>query len=142
MGMTMTQKILARSAGLDQVEAGQLIGNGGDSEVVQGKVRVVGPDPRPLLVQREGEGGGAVVIADGGVALGDGVLAGGRRRCANGCSPHRRLPGRPVAEAQDYQQRGEQNGDNGQQYGNDPFFFPGHERSSCFLIRRRSAGKS
>ena len=31
MGMTMTQKILAAHAGLDKVEAGQLIGYTGES---------------------------------------------------------------------------------------------------------------
>ena len=35
MGMTITQKILAAHAGLDKVEAGQLIGSVGDTAMIE-----------------------------------------------------------------------------------------------------------
>ena len=122
--------ILPGGKDLLELQGGQGFQNRVHRVVLQGEVRPVGPDPLPLLVQGEGEGGRPVVPAQGGIRSGVHRFPVGGKARGRGRSRQGLLPSLPVNHAEDDEQGQEQRSDDAQQYGDGPSFFPGHERSS------------
>src|SRR5699024_1052578 len=82
-----------------------------------------GPGPAAVLALGKGEGGGAVLIGQGGIGGGVRRRAGGELRAAGGVL---RRPPLAEADAQHDQQRRRQDQHDGGQDGHNASFSPGH----------------